>query len=117
MPSKRLEMNAPEIGKRVCELRKRRQMTQEELAELCDLSIPSIGHIERGEKAPSLRAAIAMCRVFNVSLDALVLGSVDAVCDRERCPIYAELMNLITQFDRKNGSEYILYEGTQTPDP
>lgn len=115
MPRRKLDMNALEIGKRIRELRKRRRMSQEELAELCDLSTSLIGHIERGEKAPSLRTAIAMCHVFNVSLDALVLGRADVVCDRERCPIYAELMNLITQFDRENGSEYILYEKTQMP--
>lgn len=108
MPRRKLDMDALEIGKRIREMRKRRRMNQEALAELCDLSTSLIGHIERGEKTPSLRTVIAICRAFNVSLDALVLGRADVVCDRKRCPVYAELMNLITQFDCENGREYIL---------
>ncbi len=110
MPRRKWDVNALEIGKRIREMRKRRRMSQDRLAELCDLSTSLIEHIERGEKEPSLRTAIAMCRVFNVSLDALVLGRTDVVCDRESCPINADLINLITQFDYDNRRDYILYE-------
>ncbi|MBR2700278.1 MAG: helix-turn-helix transcriptional regulator [Clostridia bacterium] len=103
-------MDALEIGKRIRELRKRRRMNQEELAELCDLSASLIGHIERGEKTLSLRTAVAMCRVFIISLDALVFGRADVVCDRESCPFYADLINLIIRYDCEKGREYILYE-------
>lgn len=54
--TERLDYRA--IGSRVRELRLQHKMTQEYLAELVDISPSFIGHIERGEKKPSLETII-----------------------------------------------------------
>lgn len=41
------------FGKRLKEIRKQRGLTQEELAELCDMQTNSIGMIETGQRAVS----------------------------------------------------------------
>lgn len=88
-----------DIGSRIRELRRERGFSQEALAELCNLSTSLIGHIERGEKLPSLGTVMTMSRVLNISLDWLVWGRADVVCDRERCPLYSDLVQLISRYE------------------
>ena len=48
-------VNVNEIfGKRVADLRKAKHLSQEELADRCDVHRTYIGAIERGEKSPTL---------------------------------------------------------------
>ena len=56
---------------RLQELRKRENLTQEELAEKIDVSAPLITSIERQVKKLSLRNAMLIAKEFNVSLDWL----------------------------------------------
>lgn len=41
------------LGKRIKEIRKRRGFTQEKLAELADIEIPSLSNIENGKNYPN----------------------------------------------------------------
>ena len=41
------------LGKRIKEIRKRRMMTQEKLAELAGIEIPSLSNIENGKNYPN----------------------------------------------------------------
>lgn len=93
------DLNSLEIGKRVREFRKAKKLNQETLAELCQLSPSLIGQIERGEKSPSLRTIITLSHVFNVSLDRLVLGRSDMICDQSRCELYNDLTRLIARYE------------------
>ena len=45
-------MKQPDIGLKVAELRRQKNMTQEELAEICEVSIRTIQRIESGEVEP-----------------------------------------------------------------
>lgn len=56
---------------RLQELRKKENLTQEELAEKIDVSAPLITSIERQVKKLSLRNAMLIAKEFNVSLDWL----------------------------------------------
>lgn len=56
---------------RLQELRKKENLTQEELAEKIDVSAPLITGIERQVKKLSLRNAMLIAKKFNVSLDWL----------------------------------------------
>ena len=56
---------------RLQELRKRENLTQEELAEKIDVSAPLITSMERQVKKLSLRNAMLIAKKFNVSLDWL----------------------------------------------
>lgn len=70
-----------ESGKRIAAFRKERGMTQEQLAEMLNISDSMISKIERGAKGVSIDLAIELCAVFNVSLDYLILGKVINVAD------------------------------------
>ena len=63
-----------DIGKRLSKLRRSRKMTQETLAEKLDVSTKHISHVERGCAALSLANLVEICRIFDCSLDYLVLG-------------------------------------------
>ncbi len=52
-------------------------MTQEKLAEQCDISISFIAHIERGTKSLSLETAVRISSALNVSLDYLLLDEIN----------------------------------------
>lgn len=59
------------FGKRVRCLRKERQLSQEKLAELCELHPTYIGQMERGEKNPTVETIFQICRGLNISPDQL----------------------------------------------
>lgn len=48
------EIDFTKIGKRIRNLRRERNITQEELAHICDYSTSQISAVETGERAPSL---------------------------------------------------------------
>lgn len=98
MSKKHLEFDPLTIGKRIREMRLARRLNQDELAELCGLSTSLIGQIERGEKSPSLSTSILLCRFFDVSLDTLILGRADAICDQSNCPLYSDLEQLVQKY-------------------
>ena len=52
-----------QIGERIRTVRKRRGMTQEQLAEAANLSVPYISHLERGFKRPSLETLVRLAGV------------------------------------------------------
>lgn len=70
---KDMETKDSDIGYtyRLQELRKRENLTQEELAEKIDVSTPLITSIERQVKKLSLRNAMLIAKKFNVTLDWL----------------------------------------------
>lgn len=45
-------MNQPELGKKIAELRKAKELTQEELVEKCNLSVRTLQRIQSGEVTP-----------------------------------------------------------------
>lgn len=55
-------------------LRKEMKMTQEYLAERCDVSRQAVAKWESGESLPSIYKLIEIASLFNVSLDELVQG-------------------------------------------
>ncbi len=61
-------------GKRIATLRKKRGLTQEQLAQQFNISVSLMGKIEIGSKGVSVDLLIEMSEFFNVSLDYIVLG-------------------------------------------
>ena len=59
------------IGKRVALLRKERNLTQEQLAEMCGLVRSHISHIEAGKYNVRLDTLAIIAKVFNCSIDFL----------------------------------------------
>lgn len=57
------------FGKKVAELRKMRHLSQEELAERCNVHRTYIGSIERGEKSPTLNTIEKIAKGLNVCIN------------------------------------------------
>ena len=62
------------FGKRVRELRKERQLSQEKLGELAGLHRTYIGMVERGERNISLKNLEQIAKAFKVNIDELFRG-------------------------------------------
>lgn len=70
-------MDAKAVGRRMKAAREQKQLTQEELAALVDLSPTHVSVIERGTKIPRLDTFVAIANVLEVSADSLLLDVVD----------------------------------------
>lgn len=62
------------IGERISALRKERNMSQEELASVINVSRTTISKWETGESLPDVYNAVALANIFHITLDNLVLG-------------------------------------------
>jgi len=65
------------MGQRIRHYRVRNQMTQEQLAELADISASFMGHIERGSRIASLDTLMKLCAALGVTPNDLL--SVDVL--------------------------------------
>ena len=81
-----------EIGKRIRSLRKKREMTQDQLAKEVGVSLEHLGKLERGEKGASIDTLILFCNYFGLSLDYLVLGKVNTVMPDE-CYFFSSIFD------------------------
>ena len=61
------------IGKRIKEIRKAKNLTQEKLAELIDIETGSLSAIESGRHYPSLPTLIKISEVLNIETKSLTL--------------------------------------------
>ena len=65
------------FGMRIRQKRKELNFTQADLAEMCNCSIPFIGHIERGSRAPSMESLIMLCNALKGTPDYLLQDYLD----------------------------------------
>ncbi len=63
-----------ESGKRIAILRKKKGMTQEQLAQKFNISVSLMGKIEIGYKGVSIDLLIEMSEFFDVSMEYILLG-------------------------------------------
>ena len=61
------------LGKNVRHFRETRGYSQDQLAEMCDISISFLGHIERGTRKMSLETMMALVNALEVTPDMLLL--------------------------------------------
>ncbi len=66
------------LGKRVRQQRKLAELTQEQLAERAGISLPFLGHIERGTRKASLDTLVRLANALEVSADLLLQDSLAA---------------------------------------
>ena len=93
-------MNQKAIGRRIKAAREKKQLTQEQLAELVDLSAMHVSVIERGVKLPKLETLINIANVLDVSADVLLQDVIN-----NRAEIFSSevstLMNKLPQEDQQ----------------
>ena len=63
------------IGRQIALYRRRSRITQEQLAELCNISVSHINRIENGRKKPSLDVLITIADVLGTTMDHLLSGN------------------------------------------
>lgn len=68
-----------EIGKKITELRKKKGLSQEELAEKIGVARQTISKWELGETSPDLKQAKELSNIFNISLDELTNNNIKDV--------------------------------------
>lgn len=87
------------FGKRLAEARKKKNISQEELARMLKTKGPVIGRYERDEMKPGIEAAAKMADILEVSLDYLA-GKADEQLDKSTLNRILEVQKLPT--DKKN---------------
>lgn len=94
------------IGKRICQARKAKSLTQEDLAELSGLSVSAISRIETGRNSTSLKTLSHLCDILDVSLNYLlydVLTEQPAVQN----PVAVDILALLKEMD-ENQQQFVL---------
>ncbi len=86
-----------QIGKKIRELRKRKGMTQSELAALLNISPSAVGMYEQGRREPDSEMLVKIGNLFDVSADYL-LGNPDPAQpkSREVTDIFDEFTGILT---------------------
>ena len=62
------------LAERIRRLRHQRSLTQEQLAELADLSSVYVSNVECGKRVPSLDTMLTLCHVLKCTPDELLDG-------------------------------------------
>jgi transcriptional regulator with XRE-family HTH domain len=62
------------VGQILRELRKSRQMTQQDVSKLIHTDRSNVANYEKGRRLPPINTVIVIAQFFNVSLDYLILG-------------------------------------------
>lgn len=92
------------VGKRILEVRNKRNLTQEELAEKVG-SVPSyISNIERKNKCPSLSLLRRIVKELDTSYDYLLMD--DFELDKQLEIKYNEMFREIKKLDKKTQEEF-----------
>ncbi len=85
------------FGQRVRYYRKNRGLSQEQLAEMCDLHPTYIGQLERGEKNASLETIMRVCSGLSVSPEVLF----ENISPEETETLPQKIYNLVISMPRE----------------
>ncbi len=66
------------IGKRIQSRRKQQGLTQEQLAEMMNVSIQMVSNLERGNKAIRIDNLIKLSQILDISTDYILTGKTTA---------------------------------------
>lgn len=75
------------MGLRIKEKRKSLKLTQEEIAEMLDISVKHFSEVERGLTGLSIENLIKLSNILGVSIDYIVKGEADK--DKWNCTLSA----------------------------
>lgn len=71
------------LGYRLKELRREKNMTQEDLGKILGVTKVSISGYEKGTRIPSMETLINILDIFMVSADYLLGREINAVCEED----------------------------------
>lgn len=67
-----MKLEAKVLAQRIKRMRRKRNMTQEYLAEVANLSAVYVSLIERAQRVPSLEAMVEICNALDCTVDELL---------------------------------------------
>ena len=70
-----MEINFKLIGRRIKEFRFMKHISQAELAERIDMSVPYISHVETATKKANLTVLVRIADVLGITVDTLLNGN------------------------------------------
>jgi len=91
-----LTLDFKPIGKRIFNLRRERNITQEQLAELVNLSVTQVSKLENGKSRLSLDSLINIATVLDASTDEILFGRIQAGADHR----YDEVLDIFSDCDK-----------------
>lgn len=72
-----MQLNYKDIGTQIRYERKKQKMTQEKLAELCNISIPHMSNIENANTKVSLPVLVDIANALNCTVDQLLCNNLN----------------------------------------
>lgn len=97
------ELNYKLIGSRIRAIRKKRGLTQEQLAERADISPQHCSGIETGAAKVSLPALVRIANALDATPDDFLLDSV-----KQSAPLYAEKIAEVFSDDCSSDETYLM---------
>lgn len=91
------------LGKNIRTLRKKRNLSIDELSQLIGISPSFLGLIERGQRGLSIDNLCRICNMFNIQLDELIYGeNRKNVLESESCNNVKveKIINLLVDFNQ-----------------
>lgn len=85
------ELCIKETARRICERRKQLGLTQEALAEKCDLTPQAVSYAESGKRAMRPESLMKLAKALDVSADYLLTGE---IIDKDLLILSDRLRNL-----------------------
>ena len=103
-----MAVNYTILGERIRKLRKERGLSQSRLAELSNLAVPYISHIETARKKASLDSLVRIAEALDVTVDELLCGNQTA----NSYEFYSDLSQLLS--DCSPAERQIILESAAT---
>jgi len=72
------------LGERILDLRTKANMSQNDFADVLNVSRQSVSKWETNSSIPDLEKLMRMSEIFNISLDELVRGEMDVISDKSK---------------------------------
>ncbi len=96
-----MTINYKIIGKRIKRARQSKGMSQEELAEVVDLSVSYISYIETAKKSLGLSTLIEIANALGVSADDLLADNIHIHRTAVATEEFKKLLNDCTPYERR----------------
>lgn len=96
------------LAKRIKELRKEKNLTQEDLGKLINVTKVSICCYENGTRIPTLETMVALADIFEVSLDNLLGREIEVVAKKRRTRMSKEEVEFIKEIRKSERVFHLL---------
>jgi transcriptional regulator with XRE-family HTH domain len=96
------------LGERLKEIRLTQKLTQQRFADILETSVSFICEIEAGKKAPGCDLLISLKRKFNVDIDWLLEGGLDARRSKTESKSNTDVSDIVEWMNETPGAVKLL---------